>query len=284
MPRTWKYRPRRQNKKKKRSYFKNRSSTGQASQLVKLDKRLTKLSQKVALNRDWFDYYNYYYRMAAPEIVGPSNTYGYTVIPVLDTTSMEQCFDTPTQADLDIDEWTYHGSKIHLRISIGTENTNPIQYTTYLVQLRKDARATAIHNWGNKLDRFFNPSIPGTGVPTSTQANPIMTFSQGQTFINKNVFKVLAVRHANLGEVAYGSNANPVRNIGDTVRDYYFSVKKKVKLGRSQESIETALDNSLSAINRDAQTFIIIVNNDNQIDAGYGQVDALILHKFSANS
>lgn len=277
---------RRKAKRRQRRYFRRKGARSQAGQLVKLDKRLTKLTKTVALNRDFFNYYNFQLNHPVPAETDATNTYGYTCIPILDTASgnFSTCFDEPTRADLDIDQWMYHGSKVHLRIDMGSENTTPVEVTTYLVTIRPQYFATAVANWGNKLQNMMAPALPDSETPTSSSPNPIMCFSYGQTFINTRVFKVHKVHRKNIGEVGYGSASVPVRNISDTVINIDYNIRKRVLLARSQNDIHDALTETNGAINRRAQTYIIIVSNNSALDAGLLQANATMLHTFSAQS
>ncbi len=277
---------RKKNKRRTGRYYRRKSSRAQAGQLVRLDKRLTKLSKKVAFNRDFFNYYNFHLNVPLPQFTDATNTYGYSCIPVLDTASgnFSTCFDEPTRADLDIDTWTYHGSKVHLRIDIDTENTSPIEVTVFLVSIRPEFYSTAISNWGNKLQNFMAPALPDSETPTSSSPNPIMCFSTGQTFINQRVFKVHRMNRKNIGEVGYGSSSPAVRNIGDTVMNLDYRIKKNVKLARSQNDIVDALTDTNGAINRRAQTFIIMVTDNSAFEAGLLKATATVLHTFSAQS
>lgn len=275
---------RRKNRRRFRRYFRRKGARSQAGQLVRLDKRLTKLSKVVSLNRSWFQYWQENTAPCPQHTQLPFGGYGYTVFPMLDTTRMLPVFDQPTQADLDADKWVYHGSKMHLQINIDSENSSPCRVTTYLVSLRKETRATSIYNWGNNLSNFFDPQIAGTQEPDDARPNPIMCFSTGQTFINTKAFKIHRVHHKEIGEVGYGSNAPPVRNIGDTVVNYYFNVRKRIVCARSQFSIEEALDDAISIIPRNAQTFVIIVTNNSNQDSGNLNAKTTVIHKFSAQS
>lgn len=277
---------RRRNKRRTSRYYRRKGSRSQAGQLVRLDKRLTKLTKKVSLNRDYFNYYNFHLNVPLPQFTDATNTYGYSCIPVLDTASgnFAPCFDEPTRADLDIDTWMYHGSKVHLRIDIDTENTNPCEVSVFLVTIRPEYQATAISNWGNKLQNMMSPALPDSETPTSSSPNPIMCFSTGQTFINQKVFKVHRFNRKNIGEVGYGSGSVPVRNIGDTVFNLSYNIKKRVKLARSQNDIIDALTDTNGAINRNAQSFILMVSDNSAFDAGLLKATATILHTFSAQS
>jgi len=274
---------RRKNKRRFRRYFRKKGARSQAGQLLKIDKRLTKLSKVVSLNRSWFQFWE---ERSQPLPVHTQllGAYGYTVFPMLDTTRMLPVFDQPTEADLKSDTWTYHGSKMHLQIDIDSENTNPCRVTVYHVSLRKATRATSIYNWGQNLSNFFTPQIAGTAEPDDARPNPIMCFASGQTFINTKAFKIHRVHHKEIGEVGYGTSAPAVRNIGDTVANYYFNVRKRIVCARSQFSIEDALDESISTIPRNAQTFLIIVSNNSGLDAGYLNAKTTTIHKFSSQS
>lgn len=279
--RSFRRRRRRFNKKQKRYIFKKRGSRSQANQIFKLYKKVNKIQRHVNFDqRSWFNYYNEWVQNC-PEHTGITGTYGYTCIPILDATRMTPLFDVPSQTDLVQDTWKYHGSRVHCRIDIDTENTNPIRVTTYLVSLRKETRATSLRNWGETLQDFFNPEYAGTGTPTSNNPNPIMCFSSGQTFINTKAFKIHAVKHKDIGEVGYGSGSVPVRNIGDTVANYYFKVKKSVTLSRSQLAIDDALADGRSSLNRDAQMFLIVVTNNSALDGGDLLLTATAFHTFS---
>lgn len=272
---------RRKRRNTKRKIFRRRSSRSQASQIYKLYKSVNKLNKKVMQQRSWFNYYNQYSK-DVPEYTGITGTYGYSTFPVLDTTRMTPLFDVPNQSDLAQDTWKYHGSRIHCRIDIGSENTNPIALTTYLVSLRKDTRAVSLRNWGESLQDFFNPQIAGTTDPTDNNPNPIMCFSTGQTYINTKAFKIHAVKHDTIGEVGYGTAGVPVRNIGNTVKNYYFKVKKNVTLARSQYAIDDALLEARSNLNRDAQMWVIVVSNNSAQDFGLCTLTATTFHTFSA--
>lgn len=267
--------------KKKKSIYRNRGARSQANQIYNLHNQLVKINRQVNIkNKSWFNYYNEYI-LNCPQHVGITGTYGYTCTPILDATRMTPLFDVPNTDDLAQDTWKYHGSRVHCRIDIDTENTNPIRVTTYLVSLRKPTRATSLRNWGETLQDFFNPQYGGA-TPTQNNPNPIMCFSSGQTFINTKVFKVHAVKHIDIGEVGYGSAGVPVRNIGDTVANYYFKIQKNVTLSRSQLSIEDALADGRSSLNRDAQVFLLVVTNNNALDGGDLKLTATALHTFSA--
>ncbi len=274
------------NRNRQRRYYKRRGSRSQAGQLVKIDRRLTKLTKRVYLNRDWFNYYNFHLNLPLPQHTDATNTYGYSIIPILDTASgnFSPCFDMPTRADLDIDQWTYHGSKVHLRIDTDTENTSPIEVSVFLVSIRPQYFATAISNWGNKLQNMMAPALPDSETPTSSNPNPIMCFSTGQSFINQRVFKVHRYNRKNIGEVGYGSSAPPVRNISDTVMNLDYNIKSKVQLARSQNDIVDALLDTNGAINRRAQKFIIMVTDNSAFEAGLLKATATVLHTFSAQS
>lgn len=274
-------RRKRYNKRMKRYIYKKRGSRSQANQIYRLYKSVGKLNKKVMESRSWFNFYNEY-NLDVPQYTSASFTYGYTVFPVLDATRMAPLFDVPNQTDLAQDTWKYHGSRVHCRLDIGTENTNPIQLTTYLVSLRKDTRAVSLRNWGENLQDFFSPQIAGTTTPTDNNPNPVMCFSSGQTFINTKAFKIHAVRHDVIGEVGYGSSAPPVRNLNNTVKNYYFRVKKNVTLARSQFGIDDALQESRSTLNRDAQMYVICVSNNSALDGGNVLLTATTFHTFSA--
>lgn len=273
-------RRRRYNRKQKNYIFRKRGARSQANQIYKLHRSITKLRTKVNVkNRSWFNYYNEYV-LNIPQHTGITGTYGYTCTPILDATRMNPLFDVPNQSDLVQDTWKYHGSRVHCRIDIDTENTNPIRVTTFLVSLRKATRATSLRNWGETLQDFFNPQYGGD-TPTSNSPNPIMCFSSGQTFINQKAFKIHAVKHVDLGEVGYGSNSVPVRNIGNTVANYYFHIKKNITMARSQLAIDDALADGRSSLNRDAQMFLIVVTNNNALDQGDLLLTATAFHTFS---
>ncbi len=266
-----------------RKYKRTKKQTGarsQAEQIVKLQKKVYTINKEIALDRQYFNYY----QEESQSIPQNQNFgYGYNCIPVLNTVRMAKAFDMPSQADLSQDTWVYHGSRINGRIQINDENTNPIRITVFLVELRKDTREASLYNWGTDLQNMYTPAIPATTTPDDNNPNPIMVFSAGTgtVFLNNKVFKILGQKTKDIGEVGYGTSAPPVRNISNTRMDFSFRVKKNVKLSRSQPAIIDALQTSRAVVNRNAQTFILIVSNNNALDLGSPDASVTIMHTFS---
>lgn len=270
-----------------RKYKRTKKQTGsraQADQIVKLQKKVYHINKEIALDRQYFNYYNETTQSVPQNIT--TTGYGYNCIPVLNTTRMAKAFDLPSQADLAQDTWVYHGSRINGRIQIDDENTAPIRITVFLVELRKDTREASLYNWGTDLQNMYAPAIAGTTTPDNNNPNPIMVFSAGTgtVFLNNKVFKILGQKTKDIGEVGYGTGAPPVRNIQNTRMDFSFRVKKNVKLSRSQPAIIDALETSRSVINRNAQTFILVVSNNSSLDLGSPDCSVTALHTFSCVS
>lgn len=283
MARHYRYNPRKVNRRRKRKYFRNRGSKSQASQLAKLDKKVTGISRTLSLDRAWFNYWESDTEIM-PNYTSLLGGYGYNCVPVLNPVRMRPCFDTPNQTDVAKDQWVYHGSNMHVNVNINNESDSPIKLTFFLVSLRKEARATAILNWGNSLQNFFAPGIIGTDEPDEANPNPIMCFNTGQSMINKKIFKVHRIHHKTIGQVGYGTTEPPVRNISDTVVDLKYKIKKRVTLARSQQGIIEALETGMGALNRNAQTYLIVVSNNSSLDIGSPILEYTTVHTFSAHT
>ncbi len=268
-------------KKQKKKTLRNNNKYAQAQQIVTLQKRVTEIAQKESLNRDFFNYLNEE-RQTCPAITGTSG-YGYNCIPIIDSVNMRPCFDQPATPATESGQWRYHGSTINGRISISTENTNPIRITVFLVELRKDTRDVSLRNWGNNLSNMFSPDV-ATSTPQSNQPNPLICYSSGMgsVFLNNKVFKVLAKKTKDIGEVGYGTSSPAVRNIGDTQMSFTWKIKKNVLLSRSEPPILNSLESSIGYINKNAQTFLLIVTNNNANDLGDPQLEMLTVHTFSS--
>lgn len=271
--------------RRKRAYLRNRSATSQALQINRLSGKILRIQNRLNVGNR-FNYYNDG-RKNVPHTTSVMG-YGYTVLRIHPhTSSWLKCLDQPTGAQMTDDEWRLHKSQCHFRFEIASENTNPIEFTAFVVQVRRAYRDIVYYNWGADLEGMFSPTIPGTQTPVSTNFAPFNTFDSGQVFINQKIFKVLKAKKFTLGEVGYGTSAPPVRNIGDTVHHMYWTQryggKRGLKLGRPSGEIDDALDASNKTINRNCWTWLLIVNNDNILDAGTPLVKYTCLHTLSTS-
>lgn len=283
MPRRFVRRRRRRANRRKRAYLRNRSATSQALQLSRLSGKINRLSNRFNIGNR-FNYYNDGSK-DVPEYTSVSG-YGYTIVRIHpQTTTWLKCLDQPTGAQLTDDEWRLHKTQCHFRFEIGRENTAPIEFTIFILQVRPNFRDVAYYNWGVDLQGMFAPTIPGSETPVSTNFSPFNSFSSGQTFINQKIFKVLKAQKFVIGEVGYGTASPAVRNIGDTCKHVYWTQryggKRGLKLGRATGEIDDALDISNKTLNRNAWTFMLAVSNDNALDQGSPIMRYTCMHTLS---
>ena len=278
------FRKRRRNRRRIRRYVRNRSSKRQAYQLARMSKRVSSLDYRLRTMGNTFTYYNEYSK-AIPNVQGGLGLYGYTVVRLhpqtTGTDKWEPCLDQPTQAQLSKDDWTLRKTLSKFRISIGSEESNPIRFTAFIVQVRRNYRDMTYYNLGDDLKDAYVPQIPGSNDPNDINFNPWNTFDSGQVFLNRKIFKVLWKREFTLGQVTSGSAGHHVNNIRDTERNFTFRLgygKYGTKLGRSQPTVEDALDHSQKTVNRNCWTFLLIISNDSTLDLSSGRLQMTNLH------
>lgn len=282
-------RKRRQNTRRKRYYRRNRSSKAQANQLAQLSKKVTNLNRKMLTKRNYFNYYNEG-RLSLPSTIGTSLAgYGYSIFRLHPhTTQWDQCLDAPTDPQKQDDTWNLHRGRSHIRINIGTEATNPIEFHVYIVSVKRKYRDLTYANYGTDLQGFYNPAITGT-VPTPDAIGfyPFNAFSSGQVFVSR-IFEVKKRWSFTLGQVAYGNQSPAIRNMRDTVRNLYWSEKYGGKTGSkmtrgSGQPIEDALDAASRVVPRKDWTFCLIITNNGFNDLELAEVQYTNLFTLSTD-
>lgn len=271
----------RRNRRRNRRFLRNRSSKRQAYQLSSVNKRLSALNYRFRTMGNPFTYYNEYTKNI-PETQGGIGLYGYTCIRLHpNTQTWRPCLDQPTQAQLSNDTWYLKSTTSKFRISIGNEETNPIRFTAFIIQVRRNYRDITYYNLGTDLQDAYAQNIPGGNDPDDPNFNPWNTTNKGQVFLNKKIFKVIKRFEFTLGQVTSGSLGNRTTKMSDTVRDFthtqYYG-KYGSKLGRSSLAVDQALDYSQKTLNRNCWTFLLIVSNDSTLDISSGSVEMTQLH------
>ncbi len=282
-------RRRRTNQRRKRYYIRNRRSKAQAMQLSRLSKRVSTLGRKINTQRNYFNYYNEA-RISLPNIIGTSLAgYGYSIFRIHPhTTQWDQCLDKPTPAQQEADTWNLHRSRSHIRINIGTEATNPIEFNVYIVSVKRKFRDLTYANYGTDLSQIYNPAVtPATPNPDAIGFFPFNAFSSGQVFLSR-IFEIKKRWRFTLGQVGYGNQAPPVRNIRDTVRNLYWTERYGGRTGsKMTRGSGLPIDDALAATNRVVPrhdwTFCLIVTNNGFNDLELAEVQYTNLYTLSTS-
>lgn len=271
--------------RRKSTFTSNKSAKSQASQIYNNSKQINKLYKKIRNDgRDYFNYYNNYSE-AIPKNTGTSSLgYGYTMLRMVNTSNWQPCLDIPSDEQTASGQWKLLKSQIQLRIELAENYYDPAKFTVIHFKIKPHMYDIATRNWGSSLNDFFTPALPGSATPVSINPNPIFVGITGQTWINKSYFQILNIDTFMLGARQMSSppapeGPNTTHNLSDSVRELYYKQsygKNGCKLFRGRPDIQEALDTSSTALNRDAQTYILIVADT--VSSEPALVTASVLH------
>lgn len=271
------------NRRRKKAYLNNRSAKSQALQLSRLSGKINRLENKLANSSGYFHYYNVG-RQPIPGEPGPT-TFGYNCFRLHpNATNWLRCLDRVNDAELMSDTWMLHKSQMQLRISIADEASNPIEFSVFIVKVKKDFRDIMYGNYGTNLQNMFSPNIPGTETPTDVSFLPFNAFSSGQVFLHPRVFTVLKRWQFTLGQVTYGNQGHYTNTLRDTYRNLSWSHrygKRGVKLARQSESIHEAITQAEKYMNRASWVHVLVVSNNSLIDIANPELEYTTIHHLS---